>query len=393
MGTNKLNFTKSALDKLPVPLKNEPRRIYCDTCSKGLVLMITYGGTKTFYFCYRYNGHKKMIKIGGFPYTEVEDARERAFLFYKSVKNGKNPLEQVNQDNKIPTLSDFFNNYYMPNYARLFKKSSTCTRNIQTFDNYCDSIKHIKLSDISKNELNLLHKQIGASNGQYAANKCIRLLHHMFNIAIEKNYILINPATGIKLFPEKSRDRFLQPNELQLFLETLNDMPNSRMKHLILLLLFTGQRKSNICSLKWEHIDFYNKSLYLPDTKNKTPQTIPLTIQALTLLNEIKDGLTLKSPYVFPSPKSNTGHITEPKKFWEELLKSANIENLRIHDLRRTMGSYQAITGSSLQIIGKSLGHKSVQSTSIYARLDLNSVRDSMQRATDEMQKISRKQI
>ena len=51
------------------------------------------------------------------------------------------------------------------------------------------------------------------------------------------------------------------------------------------------------------------------------------------------------------------------------ILKEAGIENLRIHDLRRTLGSYQAATGANGYIIGKSLGHRSQQSTAIYARL------------------------
>lgn len=45
------------------------------------------------------------------------------------------------------------------------------------------------------------------------------------------------------------------------------------------------------------------------------------------------------------------------------------------------MGSYQAISGSSLAIIGKSLGHKTAQATQVYARLDLDPVRASMERA------------
>ena len=69
------------------------------------------------------------------------------------------------------------------------------------------------------------------------------------------------------------------------------------------------------------------------------------------------------------------------------MLKKANITNLRMHDLRRTMGSYQAIVGSSMNIISKSLGHKSIQSTAVYARLSLEPVRESMQKATDEIMK------
>jgi integrase len=63
----------------------------------------------------------------------------------------------------------------------------------------------------------------------------------------------------------------------------------------------------------------------------------------------------------------------------------AGIVGLRIHDLRRTLGSWQAITGASLAIIGKSLGHKSVDATLIYARLSADPVRESVERATAAM--------
>ena len=59
--------------------------------------------------------------------------------------------------------------------------------------------------------------------------------------------------------------------------------------------------------------------------------------------------------------------------------------DVRIHDIRRTMGSYQAITGASLPIIGKTLGHKSPQSTQVYARLHDDPIRASMERAANEM--------
>lgn len=71
------------------------------------------------------------------------------------------------------------------------------------------------------------------------------------------------------------------------------------------------------------------------------------------------------------------------KKFgsWNTLKQRAGLTGIRLHDLRRTMGSYQAISGSSLAIIGKSLGHKTAQATQVYARLDLDPVRASMERA------------
>ncbi len=91
------------------------------------------------------------------------------------------------------------------------------------------------------------------------------------------------------------------------------------------------------------------------------------------------------SPFVFPGRKSESGHLMEPKRAWKRICQAAGIDGARIHDLRRTMGSWQAKTGASLPIIGKSLNHKSASTTTIYARLDLDPVRSAMEKATEAM--------
>lgn len=66
-------------------------------------------------------------------------------------------------------------------------------------------------------------------------------------------------------------------------------------------------------------------------------------------------------------------------------MKRANLQDLRLHDLRRTLGSWQAATGANSYVIGKSLGHKTQQATAIYARLNIDPVRESVERATSAM--------
>ncbi|MBF0143626.1 MAG: site-specific integrase [Magnetococcales bacterium] len=117
--------------------------------------------------------------------------------------------------------------------------------------------------------------------------------------------------------------------------------------------------------------------------KNKTPLTIPLVPEVVEILSRLKEGAT--SERVFPAPKSATGHLVEPRKAWERILARAGIVDARIHDLRRTLGSWMAIGGASLPVIGKGLGHKSQATTAIYARLSLDPVREAMQRATGAM--------
>ncbi len=118
------------------------------------------------------------------------------------------------------------------------------------------------------------------------------------------------------------------------------------------------------------------------ETKNGTPQTFTLSPEALTVLRNRKPQEAAR--FVFPGI-GKSGHLAEPKKGWERVLARAGLDDLRIHDLRRTLGSWQAKTGASLAIIGKSLNHKNQSTTTIYARLDLDPVRGSVNTATTAM--------
>jgi integrase len=189
-----------------------------------------------------------------------------------------------------------------------------------------------------------------------------------------------NPAIGVKKFKEQKRDRFILHDELPKFMEALEVEPNKNMRDLFLICLYTGARCGNVLSMRWEDLDFSINEWRIPDTKNGEPVRIPLIEQALEVLTS---RLCLKesTPWVFPSMDSKSGHLESPKAAWKRILDRAGLKNLRIHDLRRTCGSYQAIAGVSLVVIGKSLGHKSPQSTAIYARLSNDPVREGMKAA------------
>ena len=77
--------------------------------------------------------------------------------------------------------------------------------------------------------------------------------------------------------------------------------------------------------------------------------------------------------------------MTDPKAAWDRVRERAGLPDVRMHDLRRTLGSWQAATGASLPVIGKSLGHKSTAVTQVYARLDLDPVRLSVNTAVAAM--------
>lgn len=158
---------------------------------------------------------------------------------------------------------------------------------------------------------------------------------------------------------------------------------NTTARDYFWLLLLTGVRKSNLLAMRWADIDWDRRTWRIPDTKNGIPHTVPLMERAMTILEARK--LLIGGPWVFPSESSRNGHFSDPKNAWRRVLARADITDLRIHDIRRTLGSYHAITGASLPVIGKSLGHRSQRATEIYARLNLDPIRASMEAATSVM--------
>jgi integrase len=137
--------------------------------------------------------------------------------------------------------------------------------------------------------------------------------------------------------------------------------------------------------MRWPQINFSRVVWTIPaeEAKEDEPLIIPLLPQALEILKRRKQAAT--NEWVFPG-RGRTGHLVEPKSCWRRILEAAGLSNLWLHDLRRTMGSWQAMTGASLPIIGKSLGHApGSTATSVYARLIDAPVRESMQKATNAL--------
>jgi integrase len=254
------------------------------------------------------------------------------------------------------------------------------------FRNNLAPLHNRKMMSVTKVDVERLHVELKDRISLYTANRAIGLLKHMYNRAIEWGYPEHsgNPAVGIKMFREKSRERFLLPDEIQRLFAALAEEPNLIFKNYVLLSLFIGQRRQNMLSMRWSNVDLDLGYVLFPDSKNGDPQKIPLIMQAKEILTEMRKHAI--NDWVFPSDiGSKSGHVEDLHRPWYALLRRAGIEDFRFHDLRRTFGSYQAITGASLHIIGKALGDKTSAATKVYSRLTMDPIRDSIQRGADKM--------
>lgn len=199
-----------------------------------------------------------------------------------------------------------------------------------------------------------------------AANRALEIARCMFNLGIDLEYCDQNPFAKIKKNTERSRERYLSENEARRLLDALSYEPLV-VQLLFKLYLVSGLRKEELRNAKWSDLNTETGILHIASTKNKRPHRIPLPVQ---LVEEI---LTLpkKSDYIFAGKRR--GSRVCARKAWDRMRQETGLYDVRIHDLRRTAGSWLAQDGVSLQAIGDLLNQKSQAATQVYSRLDLKS--------------------
>jgi len=240
--------------------------------------------------------------------------------------------------------------------------------------------------EITRGQLQDWIDTLGATRGQSGANRAINQMAAVINWGIRRGYFVgfENPCRYVDRFDEVPRSRFLLPEEIDRFRNALEQEPPI-MRDFFWMCLLTGARRGNVASMRWDKIDMQLAIWTIPaaDFKNRSEHIIALSQAALAVLQR-RANAPVTSAWVFPS-KGKTGHIVEPKRAWARVMKRSGLDDVRIHDLRRTVGSYLAIQGADGFLIAKILGHKDLRSTAVYARLNLDPARKALERIQTTM--------
>jgi integrase len=374
-----VKFTQDGLLKLVGTTGN--RLVVKDPKTIGLRAELREGGTVAFYLFRRIPGGSPIrFRIGPFPDVSVEQARAIAADKLGKLLNGENIAATRRVKRSEATLTELFT-HWLEHHAKAHKR--TWADDKRQFDKYLAPWHKRKLSSIAKPDVAALHARLGTKHGRYQANRVLSLLRALFNKADDLGYTGGNPAAKVKPFKEESRDRFLQPAELPKFFAAVNAEPSDVVRDFFLLALWTGQRRGNVAAMRWADVDLEGGQWRLSsdETKQGKIHYVPLAPPALAILKRRKADAEKGAEFVLPSYGAK-GHIVEVKSAWQRIIKRAGLSDLRPHDLRRTLGSYQAITGASLAIIGAALGHSNPTTTQVYARLTNNAVAESVTKAT-----------
>ena len=317
------------------------------------------------------------------------------------MAHGKDPAADKAGERAAATVSELADRFLAEHVAAKRKPGTT--------DLYRDLLARIvkpelgatKSDKLTRAAVTRLHSKLRAT--PFQANRMLAVVGSMYAFGERVGIVPegMNPARKIVRFAEHRRERFLTGEELERLGAAIREAETTgipwrvrenapKAKHLakeekrftkidryaaaaLRLLLFTGARVGEVLHLKWEHVDLERGLLFLPDSKTGR-KTLVLNAPAMAVLAE----LPRVSAYVIAGDSAGTDKEkprADLKRPWAAIAGRANLEGVRIHDLRHTHASIGAGAGLGLPIIGKLLGHAQAATTARYAHLDADSLR------------------
>lgn len=381
-------LTDALVRKLPTPKSGYT--ITQDDAVKGFGILVTAAGSRSFILRYRTRtGRSRRYTIGSFPDWTTVAARTQAAELKRQIDGGEDPMGEVQAHRDAKTMADLCERFQDDHLPR--KRASTVDSYARAIRlHILPAMRNLPVADVGFADVDALHRKLTRAGGPYIANRTVSLLSKMFALAKKWKWRTDNPCQGIERNVETKRQRYLSADEIARLAEALAAYEDQNVANAIRLLLLTGARRGEVLAARWDQLDLERGAWTKPGsmTKQKTVHNAPLGAPARALLADIlataqakaKKDKAEASPWVFPS-RGATGHLTEIKRAWASLCKTAKITGARPHDLRHTFASVLVSAGQSLPVIGALLGHSNPTTTARYAHLMDDPLRQAADRA------------
>ena len=345
-----------------------------DTEISGFAVRVYPSGEKAFVISYRVNGRKRLMRIGRCSTMTIFQARERVKKYDVAVSDGEDPLEDRQRKRTAGTFRDLVDAYIEDRRAR---KGKTWPEAKQRLDRHIPSSWWNRpAGSIYASDITVLHTRIGKS-APYMANRVLETVRAMYRSAPKWGFSVDeNPTKDIEKFKEVKRKRFVTKEEFPALAQAIDSEPNIYIRSVLWLYLLTGARKNELLQARWNQVDWDRRILNLPNTKSGEAQTIALSKPAIAILQSTPQEAG--NQYIFPGRRKGK-HLINVNVAWDRIRKAAKVKDVRIHDLRRTVGSWLSSDSVDLNQIKEALRHASISTTMTYARLGEDPAREAME--------------
>ena len=374
--TKRDRLTKAKIMSFRYEGDGQSRDVRWDTAHPGFGVRVYPTGRKAFVLSFRAAGRKRLMVIGDANVLPRDRARELGRRRLVDVEEGRDPLQEKKIAARGKTFGDLLESY-IEDHAKLHKKTwEADQRRLNRLVPV--AWKGRKADSITGADVAELHRRIGRET-PYEANRLLENLRKAYNLAPVWGIVphsTPNPARGIKRFEERKRKRWVTPEELPAIVRAIDAEANIYVRAAIWLYLLVGVRKSELLEAKRADIDWTRGTLRLSETKSGDEQYAPLSGPAVAILRAIPEQSG--NPFILPGAKRGH-HLVNISKPWGRIRKAAGADDVRLHDLRRTVGSWMSQAKVDLNRIKDALRHASIATTLTYARLGADPAREAME--------------
>lgn len=361
----------------------------------GFGVRVRPSGSKSFVVVYRTGGRnspQRRVTVGAVGKIDVDVARSEARRILAGAELGQDragDLARSRAEMSVAALCDL----YLAEGCET-KKPSTLATDRGRIERHIKPLLGAKrISELTRADIERFMRDVAAGKtavdvktkkfgramvegGRGTATRTVGLLGGILSFAVLRQMRGDNPVRGVKRYKDKKGETFLSSAELATLGEAVakceSEGASPAAIAIIRLLAFTGARKSEIASLKWSELDLQRGYLALGDSKTGA-KIIPLGAPAVEVLSGV--GRIEGATYIFPA-SSGEGHFQGVEKVWRKVRVAAGFPGLRLHDLRHSFASIGLARGDALAVIGAILGHADVKTTSRYAHLADDPVRN-----------------
>ena len=236
------------------------------------------------------------------------------------------------------------------------------------------------LADITPLTVESWFHEIG-EHSQSQANKSLGMLRTIFGRARDwRVFTGENPASRVRKYTRPSRTRFVQPEEMPALMAVLQ-REREDIQCFFLLCLLVGCRRTEGLTLKWADLDIAGALWHKSKTKTGFAHTIPIPRSLLERL----DALPRINEWVFATQRGHWCRSMASER-WSVIRRAAGLDDVTIHDLRRTCASWLCVQGTNLAVIGRGvLNHTNLSNTAIYTRLNTGPVAQALEENSTRM--------
>ncbi|EPN3958579.1 tyrosine-type recombinase/integrase [Vibrio alginolyticus] len=360
----------------------------------GVRCLVGKSGGKRFLLRYispQVPGKKSAIGLGRHPETDLVTLRKIAKEYRQKILEGVDPkLERDNQTTvKEMTLERFFDEVYLP----LAKQKRSWKDDVARF-RLAKSIYHISIHDLTAADIIKVQMEmqnaVTIKGKPYAPASINRVLALLKTINRQAYKLMDAPliADKVSLLKEDNvRTGYLSESQLKEFIgHALNHEDKSIGAYLALLFL-TGARDKELRLRLKSDVNWEEKTLTIPHTKNGSSHVIYLSDYMLDILKSVPH--VANNPYLFPGRKKGKP-VGQPRHAFKAIKAKMGLPdipgdkaNLTLHSARHTVGSLLASQGVSLHDIAKQLNHADLSSTRRYSKLTVGRRREIGSRLSD----------